>query len=94
MLITDAIEIRVLEEDPDRDDLKEVTSMDFTWELEEFLDNEMTLQFYFKDPKQASDRAAVNFDTFQMVFYGTKYFKDRQAREVPFGTKLEWRVFR
>lgn len=41
-----------------------------------------------------SERAAVNFDTFRLTFYGTKYFKDEDDREVPFGTELTWRVFR
>lgn len=40
LLITDAIKIRVLEEDPDHGgDEIETTSMDFTWEVEEFLDD-------------------------------------------------------
>jgi len=54
----------------------------------------MTLQFYFSDPEEISDRAAVNFDTFQLTFWGTKYFKDQEEREVPFGTQIKWRVFR
>ena len=41
-----------------------------------------------------SDRAAVDFDTFKIAFFGTKYFKDDLNREVPFGTELTWRVFR
>lgn len=41
-----------------------------------------------------SERSAVNFDTFKLTFFETKYFKDTENREVPFGTELKWKVFR
>ena len=46
----------------------------------------MVLQFRFAEPEKISNRAAVDFDTFKLTFWGTKYFKDVKEREVPFGT--------
>lgn len=93
LFIIDAIQISILKADPDGfEDVYVETG--FSWQVESFNSTEMTLQFVFDEPNRMSERSAVNFDTFKLTFFETKYFKDTENREVPFGTELKWKVFR
>lgn len=98
MLLKDAIEVKILRSDNDDDDdsdsVGDQSSKGLSWQVSDFSENEIILQFDFPEPETVSDRPASDFDIFQLTFWSTKFFKDREQREIPLGTKVEWRIFR
>ena len=51
----------------------------------------MTLKFFF------NELDFVDFDdfvTFELTFWGTKYFIDSDKRELSAGTQIKWKIFR
>ena len=71
----------------------EKTIVKFNWQVMSFTEKELALQFSFDEP-EAIRASNTEFYELQMTFWGTKYFKDTQEREVAFGTQIKWKFFR
>jgi hypothetical protein len=59
--LKDAISVKKLGEDIGGEDFQATY---FNWEVVDFSENEITLQFNFKEPESISNQAATSFDTF------------------------------
>ena len=92
LTITDAIEIFVLDSEDDSDETPLKTPI--RWEVTEYRPEEMSLLIDFSDLEAEQHEDRRSFDTVVVTFWGTKYLRDRNMREVPIGTQIEWKIFR
>ena len=96
-LISKIIELEALEvlvvDEVNKEPLPEVA---FTWDIVNYTSDDMQLKFVFDDPTAISaiGGSLSNSPNIQITFWATYFFQDEQGSEVPFGTELEWALFR
>ena len=73
LIIRDALEVKIL----NLNDYDESFEFPIRFEVTDYSEEEMTLQFNFDDLESLSSQYNENFDTIMITFWGTKYFKDK-----------------
>lgn len=87
-LIVEALELKVRPGDPDT----EMKNLNFTWQLVSYDERQIYIQIDFEYPQKLSDRYI--YDTLEIYFWGTDFFKSGDGKTVRFGTKLERTILR
>lgn len=87
-LIIEALELKIRPGDPDT----ELKSVNFTWSLVSYDERQIYIQIDFDYPERISDRDV--YDTLEVYFWGTNFFKSADGKEVRFGSKLERKILR
>ena len=91
-LISNAIAVKLIDENGEFDDeIQSKINEKLRWEITDFSKDQMTLKFFF------NELDFVDFDdfvTFELTFWGTKYFIDSDKRELSAGTQIKWKIFR
>ena len=67
--------------------------MKFKYDIIDFSDTQLQIQFVFEDPEIISQVSTEN-DQIRITFWDTDFFKNEQGIEVPFGIELRWEIFR
>ena len=57
-----------------------------TWKMLDYSKENIWIQLYFAYPPRVSEH--IEFDTLEVYFWGTEYFRSWQGEDVRFGTKL------
>ena len=65
----------------------------WSYELIEYNQDSMHLQFYFENPAQMS-QSLTDLWSIEVTFWGTQYFKSIYDVEVPIGTTLRQPILR
>jgi hypothetical protein len=87
MKLLDALEIKILPDDPEVGKV-----VNFDWDILGYDTEYIYLQLYIKNPWEVS--VDGQFDTITVTFWGTEYFKSISNKEVRYGTTLSHKLFR
>ena len=66
--------------------------LNMTWEMLSFTESEIYIQLYFEYPGRVSETEL--YDTLQVYFWGTHFFKSDEGVPVRYGTLLERTIVR
>ena len=83
----DAIEIGFV------DDYQNPVDVDFTWQIDEFTEDQLKIKFYFDDVSKVSENFEYD-DRVTVTFWDTENLRYTDGDEIPFGSKMQWLTIR
>lgn len=89
VMLLDSLEVK-MNRDTDSDDLTKVEK--FEWDVIDYQENYIWLQFSFKNPDNVG--SFYSQDYLSVTFWGIEFFKSFNGIEVEFGTELVWQIQR
>ena len=71
----------------------EATALEYSWEVKNFDESSLQLQFNFKDPERVSTSPDA-FDRVRVTFWDQSLFQSTSGEAIQPGTSVEWEIFR
>ena len=87
LLVVDALELKLA---PGENSNSAVLKL--TWEMLNYSKETIWIQLYFEYPPRISEN--IEFDTLEVYFWGTEFFRSWEGEDVRFGTKLSRPIIR